>query len=237
MNTVKGILFDKDGTLIDFNRSWLAPYLKATSYLAQSVGRPELADTLMANGGYLKETQSWVPDSLLASGSNQQILDAWSLQIGEPIQGERLETIYAIFSLASDSYVAVIDDMNSFLQSLKRRGIKLGVATMDDVSNAHEMINKLSLSGIFDFVCGANSGFGVKPEPGMVHGFCAQCGLDPNEIMMVGDSPRDLNMGKNAGVKMSVGVLTGAHSEEELRQYGDAVIKNISEIPSLLNDD
>ena len=65
-NKIKGILFDKDGTLLDFNRSWLAPYLQASEYLANSVGQPELAAQLMEKGGYIAQTDSWISDSLLA---------------------------------------------------------------------------------------------------------------------------------------------------------------------------
>ena len=81
---IKGILFDKDGTLLDFNRTWLRPYQEATRYLAHSVGRPALASTLMQTGGYIEATGRWMADSLLASGSNQQILEHWGQQIGQP---------------------------------------------------------------------------------------------------------------------------------------------------------
>ncbi|NKB64412.1 MAG: HAD-IA family hydrolase [Gammaproteobacteria bacterium] len=225
---IKGILFDKDGTLLDFNRSWLAPYLKASEYLADSVGRPELASQLMAKGGYIEQTNSWVPDSLLASGSNRQILDFWSREIGQSLEGERLDMTYAIFAHASSSYVPVLNDLGGFLQGLRDKDIKLGIATMDDEANAHGMLEKLDLEGLFDFVCGANSGYGVKPDPGMIMAFCRLCQLKPAEVMMVGDSPRDLVMGKNAGVALSVGVLTGAHDRAQLANYGDLVVDNIS---------
>ncbi|NKB76354.1 MAG: HAD-IA family hydrolase [Gammaproteobacteria bacterium] len=232
---IKGILFDKDGTLLDFNRSWLAPYLQASEYLASSIGRPELASELMAKGGYIAESNSWIQDSLLASGSNRQILDFWSKEIGQPLEGERLDMVYAIFAHASNAYVPVLEDLGGFLQQLRDRGIKLGLATMDDESNAYGMLDKLSLGGLFDFVCGANSGYGVKPEPGMIMAFCDQCQLTATEVMMVGDSPRDLVMGKNAGAALSVGVLTGAHDRVQLEGFGDLVLNDISGLISVLD--
>ena len=235
MKTIKGILFDKDGTLIDFNGSWLQPYLDASAYLAESVGKPEMAMTLMIKGGYIPDTKSWVPDSLLASGSNLQILDFWERELGVPMEGDRLDEIQAIFAHAGSAYVPVMDDLAAYLDSLKSMGLKLGLATMDDVSNAESMITKLGLENSFDFVCGANSGFGVKPEPGMIMAFCEQCDLKPESVMMVGDSPKDLNMGKNAGAGMTVGVLTGAHDRELLSQYGDVVLTDISGIVEILH--
>jgi phosphoglycolate phosphatase len=231
---IKGILFDKDGTLLDFNQTWLEPYLKVARYLEQQLGKPGLGDLLMRNGGFIPETTSWVSDSLLASGSNLQILEFWSQQIGQPIQGDHLQYFNLTFAHASNNYVPALDDLHGFLKGLQGRKIKLGLATMDDESNALGMLEKLGLTHFFDFVCGANSGYGIKPEPGMVHAFCDACNISPGQVIMVGDSPKDLNMGRNARVAYSIGVLTGAHDREGLEQYSDYVFENISGLENLL---
>ena len=233
-HAIKGILFDKDGTLLNFNGSWLAPYLQVTKFLATSLGRPELEESLLAEGGFIAETQSWVDDSLLASGSNQQILEFWSKCIGQPIADEDLLHIKQIFAHATSNYVPAIADMHGFLNSLKVRGLCLGLATMDDEKNALSMLAKLQLTDLFDFVCGADNGYGVKPEPGMVYAFCQSCGLSPEQIIMVGDSPKDLNMGKNAGVAYAVGVLTGAHDRDALAVHSDYIFDNIGGLERLL---
>lgn len=233
-NSIKGILFDKDGTLLDFNGTWLEPYFKVTELIANYMDQPALANELMEKGGYIAESQSWVCESLLASGSNAQILKFWSKLIGQPIQGELLNEVREIFSQVASSYIPAIDNLRELLFELKSHEIKLGLATMDDVSNAHGMLNQLELSDLFDFVCGADSGYGVKPEPGMVLAFCDSCGLSPGNIIMVGDSPRDLEMGKNAGAGYTVGVLTGAHNRIELEKHTNYVYDNIAGINSLL---
>ncbi len=231
---IKGILFDKDGTLLDFNGTWLGPYIEASAYIANSAGHPELSEELMRKGGYIPETGEWASDALLASGSNRQILDFWSGEVGEPIEGQRRERIQAIFLQAAQRCIPVMEDLRSFLSGLKDRGIVLGLATMDDEENAAGMLVQLKLEGLFDFVCGADSGYGVKPEPGMVHAFCRTCGLLPEEVIMVGDSPIDLNMGKNAGVAIAAGVLTGAHNRCELERFADVVMPDISSLVPLL---
>ena len=231
---IKGILFDKDGTLLDFNASWLKPYLQVADLIADFVGDSGMSKKLMRDGGYLAESQSWVSDSLLASGSNQQIYDFWSQSIGHPIEGELLQQIKQIFSRAGSSYVAAIPDLKNYLIELKNRDIKIGLATMDDNANAEQMIEKLQLQELFDFVCGADSGYGVKPEPGMINAFCDQCMLPKEQIIMVGDSPKDINMGKNAGVGLTLGVLTGAHNRHELEKIADQVFDDISGILTVL---
>ena len=234
---IKGILFDKDGTLLDFNGTWLEPYFQASRFLADCTGDPSLADRLMRNGGYIEQTGGWQCDSLLASGSNEQIYEFWSAEMGGSMTSAQVSRIREIFSHAASSYVPAVENMGSLLQSLRDKEIKLGLATMDDESNARGMLKQLDLTGYFDFICGADSGFGVKPDSGMINGFCMSCGLNPAEVLMVGDSPKDLNMGKNAGAALSVGVLTGAHSRKELQELADVVIDDISGLISLVQGD
>ena len=232
---IKGILFDKDGTLLDFNATWLAAYIQAANSIAESIGQPELAESLLRSGGYDTMTGQWGADSLLASGGNQQILDFWSGQLGQPLNSPQLSVIRDIFSRAASNPVPAIENLQEFLLELKGRGLKSGLATMDDERNAVSMVEKLNLANCFDFICGADSGYGIKPDPGMVEAFCRHCDLTPEQVVMVGDSPKDINMGINAGVARSVGVLTGAHNRHELRKHTDTVLENIAELEDLLN--
>jgi phosphoglycolate phosphatase len=232
---IKGILFDKDGTLLDFNGTWLDPYLQASSYLAEIAGDPDVGSRLMRRGGYIAETGGWECDSLLASGSNQQIFDFWEKELGQTLAADQRRQIQEIFSHAASSYVPAMQDMGGFLGRLRRRGVTLGLATMDDEKNARGMLSQLGLATYFDFVCGADSGFGVKPDPGMVLEFCRAGGFSPAEVIMVGDSPKDLNMGNNAGVARTIAVLTGAHDRDSLAPLADLVLDNISGLEQLVS--
>lgn len=231
---IKGILFDKDGTLIDFNRTWLPLYERASDYLATEAGQPDRAAELMKAGGFLASDRSWQPDSVLASGSNQQIYTLWSDLLEFEMTAHHHERCRQIFQLKHGNYAPVLDDLDDFLLQLQARGLALGVATMDDEASAVSTLDGLGCLQRFDFVCGADSGFGVKPDPGMVLAFCKQCKLDPTETMMVGDSPRDLRMGSNAGVALSIGVLTGAATRQTLEPDADHVYENISGLLELL---
>ncbi len=234
-NIIKGILFDKDGTLIPFNKTWLDAYIKAAKFLSESVCRPDLERQLLLGGGYIPETQSWVSDSLLASGSNAQIMAFWGEQIGGSLSPAQISGIGEIFSAAAKNNTPVLDDMTGFLIQLKKRGLVLGLATMDDEKSAYSTLKKLEIQHLFDFICGADSGYGVKPEPGMVDAFSASCGISNAQVIMVGDSPKDLNMGRNAKVALTIGVLTGAHNHAELQPHADYVYSDISGLSALLD--
>ena len=228
---IGGILFDKDGTLLDFNATWLPPYRAAAAYLASQFPAGPDCRTLLQIGGYESATQSWQTNSPLAAGSNRTILALWSAAVGR-LSAEQHARCTALLTTAV--YSPVVADLRACLEVLGRRNIRLGLATMDDEANARRMIGALELDGVFDFVCGADSGYGEKPQPGMLTAFCRTCGLQPEATMMVGDSPVDMQMGRNAGARMCVGVVTGAHSRAVLTPYADRVLEHIGQIDALL---
>ena len=236
-NRVKAILFDKDGTLLDFNRTWLPPYQEAADYVAALSAGSIDARTILADGGYLAETDTWRSDSLLASGSNQQIIQSWEALLDRRFSADENARISQIFTLNTSRYIAVLTPLRPCLQQLKDQGYVLGIATMDDEDHANNMAMGIGVIDLFDFICGADSGYGVKPEPGMVKAFADKLGLAVDQIAMVGDSPRDINMGINAGARLSIGVLTGAHSADELGKYTPHVLNDIGELSAYLQID
>lgn len=232
---IRGILFDKDGTLVDFNATWLGPYQRACRYVAEIAGAPGTESVLMERGGYQPDNGTWSADSLLSSDSNDQILAFFEREAGCRLSASQVLRLRQFFSYDRIRAVPAVENLNKLMESFRTRGMILGVATMDDEANARGMLEQSGILSCFDFVCGADSGYGVKPDPGMVLAFCRECGLTASEICMVGDSPRDLMMGKNAGAALSVGVLTGAHGREELCGYADRVMEDIRGLESLID--
>lgn len=231
---IRSILFDKDGTLVDFNATWLEPYQQACRYVAEIAGIPEIQPDLMRKGGYQQNSGTWASDSLLTSDSNDQILAFFEREAGCRLSSSQVSRIRQFFSHDRLRLVPAVENLNELLERFRSQGIVMGVATMDDEANARGMLEQAGILSFFDFICGADSGYGVKPDPGMVYAFCRECELMSGEVCMVGDSPKDLMMGNNAGVALSVGVLTGAHGREELCGYADHVMKDICGLESLL---
>lgn len=64
--------------------------------------------------------------------------------------------------------------------------------------------------------------------------FAKSMGLEPAEVIMVGDSPHDLLAGRAAGMGC-IGVLTGGAPKEVLAPLADAVLVDISALPEWLD--
>ncbi len=230
---LRGILFDKDGTLIDFNASWMAPCKAAAAWLAETAGQPERSGELLTLGGFDAASDTWAADSLLASGTADQVLALWSDALDVSVGDAERIRMASFFEDASAVPYPAVDDLRAWFERWRARGYALGIATMDDERGARHLLEQLDAADSVDFVAGYDSGHGLKPEPGMLLAFCDLCQLQPAEVVMVGDSPRDLAMGRAAGAGLVVGIAGVTASHEELAPLADHVLDALEALEHL----
>ncbi|HEX2581437.1 MAG TPA: HAD family hydrolase [Dongiaceae bacterium] len=231
--TIKALLFDKDGTLFDFYASWGRATEEAALLVAQ--GNQLDAEHLLRESGMEPSARRFLPGSPLAAGSNRQIAELWARLLGRADVDHVYATIERrFFDSQMHEAAPVIADMPAYVTTLRQRGLRLGLATMDSERSAHASLARLGVS--FDFVCGFDSGHGVKPGAGMVKAFCAAAAVHPNAIAVLGDSPHDIHMAHAAGAGLAIGVLTGVSTKDELHAAGAHVIlENIGMVLSVLD--
>lgn len=234
---IRGILFDKDGTLLNFFETWIPAYRAAVEVAADLVGDPAMGDRMLRATGFEPESGTIDSLSLLAGGTTAQICDAWADEAGlvdREVFSQRVHD--AMDDYAARYPVPISDGLDILFERLAGKGYALGIATMDSEIVAQVTAETLGLSRWLSFLAGYNSGHGAKPEPGMVLGFCAATGLTPAEVLVIGDTDRDVNMARNAGAGMVVGVLTGASPADQLGRIADRVLESVFEIETLLGD-
>ena len=235
--TIRGVLFDKDGTLLDYSKTWLPINRVVTDTLA--CGDRRLSDALLASGGHDPETDTVRANCTLAAGSAADLAVLWQPQLrAAGLMASSLDALAAqidrIFSAEGIRNATPVCDLAPFLRALSDAGLAIGMATSDSESAALATLHHLQVRTHFSFVCGYDSGHGVKPGPGMVQGFCTAAGLHPSEVAMVGDNQHDLSMARAAGAGLAVGVLTGSSDAAALAPLADAVLPDITGLLDLL---
>ena len=225
---IKGILFDKDGTLFDFNATWGG---WTRQMLLGEVGDdPEKFDALAEVMGFDPVNERFLPGSVVIASTVHETAQAM-LTVLTDIDKE------ALVARMRDAASAVIQQeatpLIPYFQDLKAANLRLGIATNDAEVPAVAHLERAGIREQFDFIAGYDSGHGAKPGPGQMDGFCNHTNLPPDECIMVGDSLHDLEAGRAAGM-MTIGVLTGPAPREELAPMADHVLPNIADIPGWL---
>ena len=103
---------------------------------------------------------------------------------------------------------------------LRGRGIKIALTTGFDRLTTDLIIDAVGWQhGIADtVVCGDDVALG-RPAPFLIFRAMEQTGVTSvHQVMCVGDTVLDLQAGRNAGVRYAIGVLSGAHSKEQLEK-------------------
>jgi phosphoglycolate phosphatase len=231
---LRAILFDKDGTLIDFDRTWGPAAYEVMRTLAG--GDPARLRRLMQVSAYVEAERRFLPSSPLVGGSSSEYGPLWAEALGRPPGRALYREMDRLFLHWGLETLAPIGDPAAILGRLRAGGFRLGIATNDAEASARAQAARLRLLDLCPFIVGYDSGHGSKPDPGMIQAFVRQHGLLPGEVAMVGDSVHDLRAARAAGV-VAVAVLTGPLGEEareSLAGDADHILGSIADLPAWL---
>lgn len=224
---IKGLIFDKDGTLFDFRATWDSWGARLITDIGQTEAeQAQLSQVL----GYDNETNAFRPDSLVIAGTPGEIIAAIRRLRPADDPDALMDRI-----LDSSTGLPQVEatPLAPLLDSFRAQGLRLGVATNDSESAARAHLASVGIADRFDYIAGYDSGHGAKPGPGMLTGFLAATGLTAEQSAMIGDSTHDLQAGRAAQMT-TIGVLTGTAGARTLRPLADAVLPSIADLPGWL---
>lgn len=236
MPSPKGLLFDKDGTLLDYHATWMPANRAVAKGLAD--GDAARADELLAMGGWDKDSDRIRAGTTLAAANLAEIAEMWHpvLSPGKAADfADRADMIrYLDSTFLAHMVPTPVCDLPDLLDRLAGLGMAMGVATADSENGLHMSLSPFQILDRFAFAVGYDSGHGCKPGPGMVQGFCATVGIDPAEVWVIGDNSHDIEMALAAGA-VGIGVLTGTSDEAVLMDAGaTTVLPSIADLPAIL---
>jgi phosphoglycolate phosphatase len=225
---IRGLVFDKDGTLFDFNATWAAWFSGFIHELA--AGDPEKAEALAVALEFDLRTARFAKTSAMIAGT-MDAFDAAVLSVFPHLDAGHLRRMVLTGTAAAPQVEAT--PLVPLLDRLLAAGLTLGLATNDSEVPARAHLTRAGVVDRFAFIAGYDSGHGAKPSPGMLAAFCAATGIPPAECAMIGDSTHDLDSGRAAGM-VTVAVLTGIAERDDLAPHADVVLEHIGALPAWL---
>lgn len=227
MTQVRAIIFDKDGTLFDFSRTWEA---WAATFLQRLTSDPDQAQSIGKAIGFNVAAQRFNADSVVIAGTPMEVAQA----LADALPHLPFEDVVRLINEEAERAPQVeAVPLLPLLTELLAQDVRLAVVTNDAEASAHAHLLAAGVSSHFDFVAGCDSGFGAKPEPGQLVACVESFGLSPSEVLMVGDSTHDLIAANALGMR-SVGVLTGMAEHVTLAPLATAVLPDIGHLPAWL---
>lgn len=230
---LRALLFDKDGTFLDFAKTWNTATGAVIAALADgdSIVAGRLADIV----GYDLELGSLIPDSPFIGSSVADLSPLWAVALGLPAEDAEFDArLRGLLHDATLHAAAPIGAPGLVFEALKAEGYELGVITNDSEMGARAQCERLGLAHWFEAIIGYDSGHGRKPEAGQIIAFMERFGYRPEETALIGDTLHDMHAARAAGV-MGIAVESGFLTAEQLSPYADYVISDISKLQDLLD--
>lgn len=195
LNTIRTILFDLDGTLLDTHDMILVSMRYAIN---EAEGKNHTDEELMAGVG------TPLYDQMLGFAN------------GDVARAEELVTIYRTYNDAiHDERVSAFPGTKESLEKLARAGYRMGVVTSKRHWLAERGLEKTGIASFFEVLIGADDWPESKPEPGPILHACELLDTAPEECVYIGDSPFDIQAANAAGCT-SVAALWGMFPAETL---------------------
>ena len=225
------VVFDKDGTLIDFQAMWGGWVRRLADDLSRST-ELDVSGLLFDLLGVDRATGLVHSHGLLAATPMARIREVVVETVASVGLGDAAaETAVAAAWRAPDPVELAhpLTDLPTLFDALDAKGITITIATSDNREPTERTLDAL---GIADRVAGlvcADDGLLVKPAPDGVRHLCAVVGILPDRTAVVGDSPVDLAMGRAAAVRRVIGVLTGVGDRASL-DSADILLESVADL-------
>ena len=193
----RAILLDVDGTLVDSNESHARAWVEAFEEAGVDVPFDQVRRAIGMGGDKLMPAVSGISEE---SPQGRQI----STRRGEIFRSKYLPSLTAL------------PGSRALAMELKRRGFTLVAASS---ASRDELSKLLRIAGVDDLLEGRTSSDDAdesKPAPDIIEAALQRAHATPQEAVLIGDTPYDVEAGERAGVP-TIGFRSGGWNDEGLR--------------------
>jgi phosphoglycolate phosphatase-like HAD superfamily hydrolase len=231
---IEVVIFDKDGTLIDFHAMWGGWARTLGDRLDSAIRRPVSPD-VYATIGFDPSTGRVAPSGLLATGTMAGIEETIATVLRRycPSIAAARRATQAAWFLPDPADAVPLADLRTLFARLHDAGRRIAVVTTDDRTPTEATLRALGVRPLVGaLVCG-DDGFAMKPAPDPVFAICHAFRSEPSRVLVVGDTPADLQMGRSAGAGLVVGVRSGVTPPADL-VGADALIGSVGDLLAIV---
>jgi len=228
---IQAVIFDKDGTLVDAASFWRSLGYKRSRLIDAQI--PGVGDPLLMAFGIQDDRLD--PDGLMAVGSRRDNEIAAAAYIAETGRGwlESLKIARQAFAeadqmFAKDAQPPLFVGCLERLKLLAEAGLKLGILSADTTQRVQQFVSHYQLNPYIQLSMGVDADLS-KPDPALFLKACEALGVAPSRTLMVGDSPLDMEMAKQAGAAGCIGICQGSRAGKDL-QDADVTIAQLDQI-------
>lgn len=208
--TTRGVLFDVDGTLVDSNvahaQAWHDAFVEAG-----------------LDGGDVERIRG-----LIGMGSDKLLPAAVAIDKQSP-EGEQLaERRKAIFVERYLPEVRATPGAHDLVRALRDRGYQLGVATSAEPEELRALLRKVDAEWLAQRAASSKDVEASKPDPDVIEVGLAQLGLPAEQVVLIGDTPYDVEASQRAGIRV-IAVRCGGWTDDELHA-ADAIYEHPADV-------
>ena len=234
------IVFDKDGTLIDFDAFWVNVSISAIKEVLKNTGKEEADITKILNAFGVENSVTDI-DGILCKGTYEEL----GIALYEVLKEYGCEqTPEEIVNMLTDAYKnnsdcgdikPTCENIKNVLSNLKNEDRKLVVVTTDNYEITNKCLDELEIKEFFDVIFADDGIIPTKPDPTCILEYCKVNGISMDKAIMVGDTMTDVKFARNAGMNV-VCVGKSEKNRQRLMPYADFVIEDISSIYNIIRE-
>lgn len=234
----QAIIFDKDGTLLDFDALWVSLSVTAIGALLRQLNQDEsVLDKILEEFGIHNNITDI--NGVIYKGTYTQmaqIVHRILKKDGEIPSVPEIETMMREAyneNVWTGNVKPTCPNIRDVLMHFKNQNKKLAVITTDNLHVTMFCLEKLGIADLFDKIYTDDGAFNTKPHPDCALDFCNTFGFDRQSVVMVGDTITDITFAKNAGIGM-IGVAKTENNKRVLEKETEIVISDISKLLEIL---
>ena len=236
----KLIIFDKDGTLLDFDAYWIPVSSSALSELVKiakldNTVIDEIFDAFSVKNGVTAITSSLCHGTYDDMGHDIfAVLNRHGSTLTESEVKSLTRELYHKY-ISKGEIRPTSEKLSETLGRLKSDGYLLGVVTSDAPLVTEECLKALKIRDFFSFVISDDGKTPTKPSPVSIRNLMKKFSLSQSEILMVGDTLTDLNYANAGGIEFLGLAKTRENADILVSNGANNITDDISKILNLLD--